>query len=92
MSAMAVLDMMSNDESPSVTLEYFRASSEEPYIDFEQAMKKKLSVTLARTSIEKAKNPCILQYPATDQRQAGRLYSLQRLQRRGSAKHEGCSD
>ena len=28
MSAMSVLDMMSNDQSPSVTLEYFRASPE----------------------------------------------------------------
>ena len=58
MSAMSVLDMMSNDQSPSVTLEYFRASPEEPFVDFQQATKKKQSVTLARASIEKAK-PCV---------------------------------
>ncbi len=57
MSAMAVLDMMSNDESPTVTLEYFRASAEEPYVDFKQAVNKEQSVTLTRSSIEKAKNP-----------------------------------
>ena len=57
MSAMAVLDMMSNDESSSVTLEYFRATPEEPYSDFKTAVEKKQSVTLARSSIERAKNP-----------------------------------
>ena len=59
MTAMSVLDMMSNDESPVITIEYFRPGAESPFPGFKAATQSsaKRSATLARSGIEKAQNP-----------------------------------
>jgi carboxyl-terminal processing protease len=64
MTAMSVLDMMSNDESSTITLEYVRPATNNgdggAALDtYEKAAKApgKKSVTLKRSSIEKATNP-----------------------------------
>lgn len=59
MTAMTVLDMMSNDVSPEITLEYYRPGADDTIKSFKAASQsdKKKSVTLARSGIEKAQNP-----------------------------------